>query len=51
MNTPEGWDLSGKKAVISADRRGWTSSLAGALAAAGADVAIFGSVNSDMNEI
>ena len=50
MNTPEGWDLSGKKAVISADRRGWTSSLAGALAEAGADVAIIGSENSDMKE-
>lgn len=50
MNTPEAWDLSGKKAVISADRRGWTRSFASALAEAGADVAIIGSENSDMKE-
>jgi len=50
MSTPEGWNLTGKKAVISADRRGWTKFFASALAEAGADVAIIGSENSDMEE-
>ena len=40
MDTPEGWDLTGKKAVISADRRGWTGFFAAALTEAGADIAI-----------
>ena len=47
MDTPEGWDLTGKKAVISADRRGWTGFFAAALTEAGADVAIIGSESSD----
>ena len=39
---PQEWDLSGKRAVITADRRGWTPFLATALAEAGADVAVAG---------
>lgn len=39
---PEEWDLSGKRALITADRRGWTPHLAVALAEAGADVAVAG---------
>ena len=50
MDTPEGWDLTGKKAVISADRRGWTGFFAAALTEAGADIAIIGSENSDMED-
>ena len=50
MDTPEGWDLTGKKAVISADRRGWTGFFAAALTEAGADVAIIGSESSDMED-
>ena len=47
MPIPEEWNLSGKVAIITADRRGWTPFLAAALAEAGADVAIAGAVNSD----
>ncbi|MCY3542495.1 MAG: SDR family oxidoreductase [Chloroflexi bacterium] len=47
MPIPEEWNLSGKAAIITADRRGWTPFLAAALAEAGADVAIAGAVNSD----
>ncbi|SVD72264.1 uncharacterized protein METZ01_LOCUS425118, partial [marine metagenome] len=50
MGILEGWDLTGKKAVITADRRGWTKYYASALAEAGADVAVAGSKNSDMVE-
>ncbi|MBI4197578.1 MAG: SDR family oxidoreductase [Chloroflexi bacterium] len=39
---PQEWDLSGKRALITADRRGWTPYLASALAEAGADVAVAG---------
>ena len=39
MPIPEEWNLSGKSAIITADRRGWTPFLASALAEAGADVA------------
>ncbi len=39
---PEEWDLSGRRALITADRRGWTPHLAAALAEAGADVAVAG---------
>ena len=39
---PEEWSLAGKRALITADRRGWTPILASALAEAGADVAIAG---------
>ena len=47
MPVIEGWDLSGKSAIITADRRGWTPTLAAALAEAGADVAVAGSTDSD----
>ena len=40
MPIPREWDLSGKSAVITADRRGWTPYLAAALAEAGADVVV-----------
>ena len=50
MAIPREWDLTGKRAVITADRRGWTPYLAAALAEAGADVAAAGSAASDMND-
>ena len=50
MPVPQEWDLTGKAAVITADRRGWTPFLASALAEAGADVAVAGSDNSDVSE-
>lgn len=50
MAIPQEWDLTGKTAIITADRRGWTPHLASALAEAGADVAVAGSDNSDMAE-
>jgi 2-deoxy-D-gluconate 3-dehydrogenase len=48
MPIPEEWNLTGKAAVITADRRGWMPFLAAALAEAGADVAVAGSRSSDM---
>ena len=39
---PEGWDLTDKRALITADNRGWTPVLASALAEAGANVAVVG---------
>ena len=50
MPIPQEWDLTGKAAIITADRRGWTPFLAAALAEAGADVAVAGSDSSDMRE-
>ena len=50
MPIPPEWDLTGKTAVVTADRRGWTPFLAGALAEAGANVAIAGSKSSDMDD-
>ena len=50
MPIPAEWNLSGKAAIITADRRGWTPYLAAALAEAGADVAIAGAEDSDMRE-
>lgn len=50
MPIPQEWDLSGRVALITADRRGWTPTLAAGLAEAGADVAIAGSDNSDMQD-
>jgi 2-deoxy-D-gluconate 3-dehydrogenase len=47
MPLPPELDLSGKVAVITADRRGLTSSLALALAEAGATVAVAGTPDSD----
>ena len=40
MPVPIEWDLTGKTAVITADRRGWTQHLASALAEAGATVVV-----------
>ena len=48
MPVPLEWNLTGKTALITADLRGWTPILASALAEAGANVAIAGSVRSDM---
>ena len=50
MPVPDEWDLTGKSAIITADRRGWTPFLAAALAEAGADVAVAGSATSDMSD-
>ncbi|MCI0438829.1 MAG: SDR family oxidoreductase [Chloroflexi bacterium] len=50
MPVPQEWDLTGKVALITADRRGWTPILASALAEAGADVAVAGSPGSDMGD-
>ena len=50
MPVPEEWDLTGKTALVTADRRGWTPTLASALAEAGADVAIAGSAASDRDD-
>ena len=50
MPIPQEWDLTGKVAIITADRRGWTPFLASALAEAGADVAVAGSDKSDMTD-
>ena len=50
MAAPSEWDLTGRKAIITADGRGWTRHLAGALAEAGADVAVSGAADSDMPE-
>ncbi len=50
MSIPAEWDLTGRRAIISADRRGWTPYLAGALAEAGADVAVLGSDASDRDD-
>ena len=50
MTIPTEWDLTGKRAIITADRRGWTPHFASALAEAGADVAVAGSTASDMAE-
>ena len=50
MTIPTEWDLTGKRAIITADRRGWTPYFASALAEAGADVAVAGSRFSDMTE-
>ena len=50
MSIPTEWDLTGKRAIITADRRGWTPYFASALAEAGADVAVAGSRFSDMAE-
>ena len=47
MPVPQEWDLTGKSAIITADRRGWTPFLASALAEAGADVGVAGSDASD----
>ncbi len=48
MPIPQEWDLTGKAAIITADKRGWTPFLAAALAEAGASVAVAGLDDSDM---
>ncbi len=50
MSIPPEWDLAGKTAIITADRRGWTPFLAAAMAEAGANVVVAGSERSDMHE-
>ena len=50
MPAPAEWDLTGKAALITSDRRGWTPFLAAALAEAGADVAVAGSSRSDISD-
>ncbi|MDP6402653.1 MAG: SDR family oxidoreductase [SAR202 cluster bacterium] len=51
MPVPQEWDLTGKAAIVTADRRGWTPFLASTLAEAGAAVAVAGSPGaSDMDE-
>lgn len=50
MPIPPEWDLTGKAALITADARGWTPYLAGALAEAGADVAVVGPDGSDRDD-
>ena len=50
MPVPAEWDLNGKTAIVTADRRGWTPYLASALAEAGADVAVAGAEGSDAEE-
>ena len=44
------WDLTGKAALVTGDRRGWTPHFAAALAEAGADVALAGHVGSDVHD-
>ena len=50
MPVPPEWDLSGKVAIVTSDRRGWTPHLASALAEAGADVAVAGLDSSDRTD-
>ena len=45
MPIPAEWDLEGRSAIITADRRGWTPFLAAALAEAGAAVAVAGDLD------
>ena len=44
------WDLTGKAALLTGDRRGWTPYFAAALAEAGADVALAGHASSDVHD-
>ena len=44
------WDLTGKVALVTGDRRGWTPHFAAALAGAGADVALAGEAGSDVHD-
>ena len=47
MPIPQEWDLTGKTALITSDKRGWTPFLASALGEAGAAVVVAGSDGSD----
>ena len=44
------WDLTGRVAIVTGDRRGWTPHFAAALAEAGADVALAGHAGSDVHD-
>jgi NAD(P)-dependent dehydrogenase (short-subunit alcohol dehydrogenase family) len=50
MPIPQEWDLTGKTALITSDKRGWTPFLASALAEAGAAVVVAGADGSDGSE-
>ena len=50
MGLPAGPSLSGKVALLTTDRRGWSRHLAAALAGAGADVALAGSYPPEVAE-
>ncbi|MBI4220776.1 MAG: SDR family oxidoreductase [Chloroflexi bacterium] len=50
MPVPAEFDLNGKKALVTGARRDWTSVLAGALAEAGADVAVAGRTETAVEE-
>ena len=49
MPIPDEWNLDGKVAFLTADKRGWTPYLAIALSEAGAQLAIVGNTSSDEN--
>ncbi len=50
MSIPQEFDLSGKTALVTGNGRGWTATLASALAEAGADVAIVAPHSHDIDE-
>ena len=50
MSARSEWDLTGKVALLTGDRRGWTPYFAAALAEAGADVALAGHAGSDVHD-
>ena len=50
MSAHREWDLTGKVALVTGDRRGWTPHIATALAEAGADLALAGHAGSDVHE-
>ena len=50
MSARSEWDLTGKVALLTGDRRGWTPYFAAALAEAGADVALAGHASSDVHD-
>ena len=50
MPVPEEFKLSNKTAIVTGNGRGWTATLASALAEAGADVAIVASHSQDIDE-
>ena len=50
MPIPDEWNLDGKVAFLTADKRGWTPYLAIALSEAGAQLAVVGNTSSDANQ-
>lgn len=50
MPVPDEWNLEGKVAILTADRRGWSPYLASALSEAGANLAILGGHSSDAHQ-